>query len=69
MEIKLIVEFEWEEIVYLKTDIEQKPRMITGYKIRPHSLMYVLTSGVNEDTQHFECEISRERNILLTSTN
>lgn len=69
MKVTINVEFEREEIVYLITDTEQKPRMILGYKLMNDSILYVLSCGVNTDTEHYECEISRNKDTMLTTTN
>lgn len=52
-------------IVYLRTDEEQKQRIVTGYIIRPGSaLLYMLTCGTTE-TNHYAIEISSKKNILI----
>lgn len=54
-------------IVYLKTDKEQDERMVTGIFIRPSgAIIYYLSLGTTE-TQHYEIELSDEKNILITS--
>jgi hypothetical protein len=49
------------EIVYLITDPDQHPRMITGILIRPDVVLYMIALAGNE-TSHFACEISKEKN-------
>lgn len=49
------------DFVYLKTDPEQNPRIVTGILIRPNVVLYMLALGSNESS-HFECEISQEKN-------
>lgn len=56
------------EIVYLKTDREQRPCIVSGYKIRKSDVLYYLCSGPAE-TEHYEFEISYEKNILITTEN
>lgn len=51
------------ETVYLITDVEQLPRIITGIIIRPSHHMYLLSSGI-EETRHFELEITKEKQIV-----
>lgn len=54
------------DIVYLKTDSEQLPRMVTGILIRPQNqIIYYLTLGAQE-TSHYELEITIDRDILKT---
>jgi hypothetical protein len=50
------------ELVYLKTDPEQNPMMVTGILIRPSNvILYMLALGSNESS-HFECEVSKDKN-------
>lgn len=53
-----------QEIVFLKTDPEQLPRMVTGIVIRQDTLLYCLGSGANESS-HYEFEISKEKTFIL----
>lgn len=50
-------------ILYLKTDTEQKPRMLTGYNWKGGTLLYELSCGP-ATSWHQEGEISEEANIL-----
>lgn len=52
------------DIVFLKTDAEQKIRMVTGILQRPNHLLYYLTNETDETT-HFEIEISKELNQIM----
>ena len=57
--------YHFGQIVYLVTDEEQCQRIVTGYIIRPQSaILYMLTCGTAE-TNHYEIEISPEKNILI----
>ena len=63
--IKLFVEYEMEEYVYLKTDPDQEQRMVTGYKIVPkNTIIYLLTCGTIE-TPHYDFEITKEKKELV----
>jgi hypothetical protein len=56
--------FDFEEIVYLLTDIEQLPRMVTSFSIFPPGvIVYRLSCGENE-TSHYEMEISSDKNYI-----
>lgn len=60
-----MLELEWTlgEFVYLKTDHEQHPRIVTGVRLTVGmGPMYVLSCGERE-TSHFSCEISSTRNL------
>lgn len=56
--------FNIEDIVFLITDIDQKPRIVTGLIIRKNSIIYYLTCGTDE-TSHYDYEIVKEKNYLL----
>jgi len=58
--------YELGQIVYLVTDTDQQPRMITMFKIFPGStsIMYQLSFG-REFSDHYDCEISTEENIAI----
>jgi hypothetical protein len=58
------IEFKFGEIVYLKTDDDQRARMVTGLSLRPdRAITYGLTLGTNE-TWHYAIEIDTERDIV-----
>ena len=56
------------DYVYLKTDIDQYKRLVTGYTVRTDGILYLLSLG-SEETSHHELEISDEIDILLKSMN
>lgn len=59
-------EYDFEQVVYLKMDVEQNPRMVTAIKIRPGcAVEYGLTYATDE-TYHYGFEISSEKNVLLS---
>jgi len=63
------LEFQIEQIVYLNTDKEQVPRIVTGISLRPfNSVTYGLTQNATE-TWHYGFEISDERDIILCTSN
>lgn len=51
-------EFNIRDIVYLRHDMEQLPRMVTGIIWDGHKIMYELISGT-EASQHYEYEVSK----------
>ena len=53
--------FEIGQIVYLKTDIDQYPRMITRLSIAPGLITYCLALGSIE-SWHYDNEISEVKN-------
>ena len=54
------------ETVYLVTDEDQKPRIVTGINVTVTGIRYNLVNGVT-DTYHYELEMSAEKNILVYS--
>ncbi len=63
------LEFSIEQTVYLKTDKEQRPRLVTGITLRPFgSVSYALTEGTFE-SWHYGFEMSAERDLILATSN
>jgi hypothetical protein len=63
------LDFRINQTVYLKTDKEQKPRLITGISLRPFlSVTYGLTD-VTVETWHYGFEINDERDIVFATSN
>ena len=63
----IIVENEYEigSIVYLKTDEEQSPRIITSITVYSMGdLVYHLGKGT-ESSQHYEFELSKDKVFVL----
>jgi len=57
----MLIEIKYEigQIVYLKTDEDQKERMVMGARVLPGHIMYTLTCGTQE-TDHYDIEISEQ---------
>ena len=49
--------------VYIRTDMEQYERIITGINIRPTGVVYVL-SFAELESYHYDFEISDEPNLF-----
>ena len=63
------LEFTIQQTVYLKTDMDQKPRLVTGITLRPfNSVTYGLTESATE-TWHYGFEISDDRDIVMVTSN
>jgi hypothetical protein len=61
--------YDYEQQVYLKTDVDQKLRIVTGLLIRPNGLIsYELSCGT-ECRWHYDFEISTEKDVLKSTTN
>ncbi len=59
--------FQIEDIVYLKTDADQKQRIVTALLVRPGgSYSYELSCGT-EAKWFYEFEISAEKDFIITT--
>lgn len=61
-------DFEIGDTVYLKTDSEQKPRIVFALKVYKNDTLYELACGVSQ-SMHYAFEISKEINVLMITTN
>jgi hypothetical protein len=52
------------QLIYVVTDPDQYLRMITGYKIRPYGIKY-LVSYIDSESEFFDIELSEDKNILI----
>ena len=64
MKGKLTIEndFNIKDVVFLKHDIEQHPRMITAIIIQENGIMYECISGM-EVSNHYSWELQTQKNI------
>ena len=60
--------YEIGDEVYLKTDIDQLKRIVTELRITPNGIKYLLSISTDE-TIHYDMEFSKEKDVLITSTN
>ena len=61
-------DFKIKDFVYLKTDEEQRLRLVSGICVRDNGISYELCCG-EQVTWHYSFEISKEKNILMTTDN
>lgn len=62
--VKIELDFDVEDAVYLKTDTEQHLRMVTGITLRPGGVAYYLVRYADEEeTEHFACELSDTKDL------
>lgn len=67
--LNVTVEYIYSDIVYLKTDPQQLPRMVTAIKLcADGGILYQLTAGTVY-SDHYGIELSSEKDVLITSTN
>lgn len=53
----------FEDIVYLKTDVEQLPRMVTGIMLRKESVSYELSCGTTT-SDHYSFEFTKDKKVF-----
>lgn len=62
------LDFQIGQTVYLKTDIEQVGRIVTGISLRPNkSVIYSLSYGTSE-TNHYPIEMNLDRDIIKATS-
>jgi hypothetical protein len=57
--------YEVEQIVYLKTDGDQLPRMVTSIVVNKYDLLYELTNGTFV-SKHYDFEITDEKQTVIS---
>lgn len=60
-------EFEIGAVVYLKTDMDQQPRIVYGFKVFKNDILYTLACGT-QSSDHYAIEIAAEKNILVSTS-
>lgn len=65
--LKIDIEHEIGDTVYLVTDVEQLPRLVYCIEVYRKDIMYRLVCGSHTDS-HYSFEISKEKNELLRLT-
>lgn len=56
--------FELGDVVYLKTDREQMPRIVFCIRVYQKEYIYELATGTTTSC-HYDFELSREVNVLM----
>ena len=54
--------YEIGETIYLKTDPDQLPRVVTCIQVTKQDLVYFVASGERE-SHHYDFEMSKEKNF------
>lgn len=60
--------YDFGQILYLKTDVEQLPRIITRIMFNYATVAYELSCGTTT-SEHYEYEVAEEKDVLITSDN
>lgn len=66
MMLNISIPFDFFQIVYLKTDVEQKPFMVIGVKYCADGGLLIELQSERSCSWHYLGEISEEKNALIT---
>lgn len=62
--MKVDTHLDFGTVVYLKTDKEQDEFLVTGFIIRPHGILYIISyEGLERNVYDFE--ITTERRVFV----
>jgi hypothetical protein len=67
-ELSLDFKFKIGDIVYLRTDSDQKKRIVTSIVISQSGIKYEL-SCATVDTWHYDFEMTHDIDVLIATTN
>ena len=56
--------YEIGQTVYLITDVDQRPRLITAIVVNKYDMFYEVTSGT-EVSRHYDFEISQKKQLQI----
>ncbi len=62
--IKLVADHGIGDTVYLITDPDQEPRLVTGLLLKPNDLLMYEVAWVEETSYHYGFELISEQDIL-----
>lgn len=54
-----------KDVVYLKTDSEQLPRIVISICVNAYDILYEVITGTSV-SKHYDFELSIDKNILIT---
>jgi hypothetical protein len=61
------IPFEWGDIVYLKTDVDQKPYIVIGVKCCADGGVLIELQSGTVNSSHYIIEIASEKNVLISN--
>jgi hypothetical protein len=61
--------FNFGDVVYLKTDPDQRARIVSKMSVLPTGVIVYELSHNTYTSPHYEFEISTEKDVLITTTN
>lgn len=65
MPVKIKIDLNFGDIIYIKNDYEQLPHVLVGIKIVPQNQVKFIISFFGEKSELYDFECSTERNELL----
>jgi N-formylglutamate amidohydrolase len=69
MGILVRCKFNYGQVVYVKTDINQDPRQVIGVQGTADGGMLIKLTIDGDASWHYECEITEDKDIMLTMNN
>ncbi len=69
MAITVRCKFDYGQVVYVKTDIDQDPRQVIGVQGTADGGMLIKLTIDGNASWHYECEITEEKDIMLAINN
>lgn len=69
MILNVDIPFDFFQIVYLVTDLEQMPRMVIGVKACPYGDLLIELQAGTVVSWHYLGEISEAKDVALSTTN
>lgn len=67
--MKFESKFNIGDTVYLKTDIHQVPHIVVSVGFLPGGTIQYSIKNYKDDSIHFECELSKEVDIVMKTSN
>lgn len=65
----LLLQFNIGQTVYVKTDIDQLPRIVYGIEVYGNDLVAYKTSRDREVSTHYGFELTEESDIMIKTNN
>jgi len=69
MSIRVTSNFDFGQIVYLRTDLDQVGRQVIGVQATADGGTLIKLTFDTDISWHYECEISEERDMILATSN
>lgn len=67
--LKIQIDYEVGQTVYLKTDSDQLPRLVVGYSLSPKDLLYRLQYADCDAKCFYDFEISDTKDVVMATSN